>query len=125
MWNFDMISFGDGDSVVESNESCLHLMEYIQKLSSLQSELRIIIDLMPQRSDHVPFLENNVPAIACSTGEARDYPYYHTTKDTIENVHPTLAIHLLKLVSVSFVSFLHFGIFPELSLFPEKEVDDN
>jgi Zn-dependent M28 family amino/carboxypeptidase len=50
-------------------------------------------------SDHVPFLDNKVPAVLFIENDYLDYPAYHRSADTADKIHPQLGPKILGLIA--------------------------
>merc|ERR1740138_214550 len=60
--------------------------------------LRVVHSNHPFGSDHMSFLQRDIPAVLTINGDDEKYPHYHRSTDTIENVSPDYAAQIAKMV---------------------------
>eukprot|EP01091_Cochliopodium_minus_P017903 TRINITY_DN7136_c0_g1_i1.p1 TRINITY_DN7136_c0_g1~~TRINITY_DN7136_c0_g1_i1.p1 ORF type:complete len:233 (-),score=55.01 TRINITY_DN7136_c0_g1_i1:14-712(-) len=109
MQNFDMISFGDGDLVLEGNNKCSNFLHYIKNvLCPYVPKLKTELSFSPWGSDHVSFLNKKIPAMLWISGDVSNYKHYHKTTDTFDKVSKSVGIEVLKLTAISFFSLVAF-----------------
>lgn len=85
----DMIGYSDDndlDTLLETNTAWQGLTETFAQAASTYTNLRIVISFNPFGSDHIPFLQNNVPAVLVIENDYSIYPGYHRTSDQPENI---------------------------------------
>lgn len=61
-------------------------------------ELYVVHSGHPFGSDHMSFLQRDIPAVLTINGDDEKYPHYHQSTDTIENVSPEYAAQIAKMV---------------------------
>jgi len=91
--NLDMIGYtsdGDLDCKLETDPFAESLLDVFADAAAEFTTLRIVTSLVTCCSDHVPYLDANVPALLTIENDWFEYPYYHTTDDL--PVHLTIAM---------------------------------
>jgi len=87
MLNMDMIAFtedNDFDILLETDGSGQFMLNALGDAAANYTNLRIITSLNPFGSDHVPYLQANMPAVLVIENDWNRYPAYHRANDTIE-----------------------------------------
>lgn len=80
----DMIGYSgddDLDTLLETRAAWSDLADTFAEAAATYSKLRIVTSFNPFGSDHVPFLQNNVPALLVIENDWNIYPGYHRTND--------------------------------------------
>lgn len=72
-----------------------HLVESSQTHNG--EALRVVHSNHPFGSDHMSFLDNHIMAVLTINGKDEDYPNYHQSSDTIDNVDPRLLAMISKM----------------------------
>ncbi|WP_141731032.1 M28 family metallopeptidase [Oligoflexus tunisiensis] len=97
----DMIGYsGDGelDCLLETSPASQPFLSQIQAAHK-DAELVLTSSLDYWGSDHVPFLDNRIPAVLFIENDYLDYPAYHRSTDTVDKIHPQLGPKILGLVA--------------------------
>ncbi len=97
----DMIGYsGDTelDCLLETSAATRPFLDQIQAVHQ-DSELILSESLDYWGSDHVPFLDNKIPAVLFIENDYLDYPAYHRSADTAEKIHPLLGPKILGLIA--------------------------
>lgn len=84
--NMDMIAFtedDDFDILLETDGSGQFLLDVMEDAARNYTSLRLITSLNPFGSDHVPYLENGMPAVLVIENDWNRYPAYHRSNDTM------------------------------------------
>jgi len=93
MLNLDMIGYTsdeDLDCKLETDPFAASLLDLFADAAAEFTTLRILTSLQTCCSDHVPYLDANVPALLAIENDWFEYPYHHTTDDL--PVHLTIAM---------------------------------
>jgi hypothetical protein len=59
--------------------------------------LEVVISYNPFGSDHMSFLDRNIPSALAIDGDWDKYPYYHRTTDTADKLVPEIALLIMKM----------------------------
>jgi hypothetical protein len=97
----DMIGYsGDSelDCLLETSPATRPFLDQIQA-AHVDPELVLSESLDYWGSDHVPFLDNKIPAVLFIENDYLDYPAYHRSVDTAEKLHPELGPKILGLIA--------------------------
>jgi hypothetical protein len=97
----DMIGYsGDAelDCLLETSAATRPFLNQIQAAHA-DPELVLAESLDYWGSDHVPFLDNKIPAVLFIENDYLDYPAYHRSVDTVEKIHPQLGPKILGLIA--------------------------
>lgn len=97
----DMIGYsGDAelDCLVETSGANRPLLNQIQAAHA-DPELVLTESLDYWGSDHVPFLDNKIPAVLFIENDYLDYHAYHRSADTADKIHPQLGPKILGLIA--------------------------
>ncbi len=89
----DMIGYtsdSDLDCLLESDSRGSALFPLLSAAAQQYTNLRIVTTLNPFGSDHVPYIEEDIPALLVIENDWNSYPQYHKTSDTADNI--TLAM---------------------------------
>lgn len=98
----DMIGFtkdAELDLTFETLEKFKPLAESATRTAKRYAALTTTISLNPFGSDHVPFLDADLPAFLVIESDWDKYPAYHKSTDVPKNVSPDMAREALKLVA--------------------------
>jgi len=84
---------------LESYDSNAEIMQHMvhASLTHNGAELDVVHSNNPFGSDHMSFLDRQVPAVLTINGDDEAYPNYHSIKDTIENVDVNYAMKIVKM----------------------------
>jgi len=87
--NIEMLSSGDGDSVLAYGDSDISVQWLIDVMSAGISDLAIPVEVIPVTmgwdSDHWPFYQLGMSATTIRGGPLARAPYYHTPEDNMDN----------------------------------------
>lgn len=100
MLNMDMIGYtsdADLDCLLESAPIGQFLIDALSDAAATYTSLRIETTLSAWGSDHVPYLDRNMPALLTIENDWSDYPYYHSTGDLPGNITPAMGREILKM----------------------------
>jgi Zn-dependent M28 family amino/carboxypeptidase len=100
MLDLDMIAYtadGDLDCLLESEAFAQFLVDLLADAAAQYSTLRIEISLDAWGSDHVPYLDQGIPALLAIENDWYQYPYYHTTDDLPYHLSVTMGEEVLKM----------------------------
>jgi hypothetical protein len=98
--NMDMIGFtrdADLDVLLESGANGVALVSALEASAAEHTDLRVVTSFDPFGSDHVPFIQNGVPAVLTIENDWDQYPGYHRTSDTIDNVVAEMGRGILRM----------------------------
>ncbi len=85
----DMIGYtgdSDLDCLLETSSLGQSMINAYSAAAAQYTTLRIVTSLNPFGSDHVPYLNRGMPALLVIENDWDDYPNYHRTTDTINNI---------------------------------------
>ncbi|PFB81924.1 Zn-dependent exopeptidase M28 [Bacillus thuringiensis] len=89
--------------LIEGSPLSEEIINGLKNVASLYTDLDVKISLEPFDSDHVSFLNNEVPAVLTIEGEDSLNPNEHTANDTLEHIHYPLALDILRM-NVAFIA---------------------
>ena len=95
----DMIGYtgdADLDCLLETSSQYSALAD-AYAAAAVATDLRIVISFNPFGSDHVPYLNRNIPALLTIENDWDSYPCYHNTCDTIGNVDLAMGREVLEM----------------------------
>jgi hypothetical protein len=98
--NMDMIGYSQDDSLdvlLETSSDFRMLHDQFAAAAKLVEGLNVFTSYNPFGSDHMPFIDNNIPAILTIDNDWGDYPAYHRTADTIDKVSRDMGAAILKM----------------------------
>ena len=96
----DMIAFDAKPpltAVIETKSFNQPMAEQLSDLAASYTALTTQISYNPWGSDHVPFLQKEIPTILTIESEYDDNPTYHQVTDTPEKMNRGLGLEILKL----------------------------
>ncbi len=96
----DMISYtadADLDCLLETGEPGEGLLTPLMSAAETYTNLRIVVSLFPFGSDHVPYLNRSMPAVLTIENDWNQYPGYHRTTDTPENISLEMGLAVLRM----------------------------
>jgi hypothetical protein len=100
MIDLDMIAYtgdGDLDCLLESEPFAQFLVDLLADAAAQYTALRIEISLFAFGSDHVPYLEEGVPALLTIENDWYQYPYYHTQNDLPHQLTVAMGEEILRM----------------------------
>lgn len=83
--------------LLESNSSNQSLIDALAEAAATYSDLEVQVSLKPFGSDHMPFLDANIPAILTIEGADNANDAIHSAQDTADRVNPQYALEILKM----------------------------
>ncbi|MEM7052076.1 MAG: M28 family peptidase [Acidobacteriota bacterium] len=99
MFNMDMISYSpdsDFDVLLGSRTASGNLPADFMDAADDYANLRVVTSTFTCCSDHVPYLNRNLPAIAIYSNDWSQYPDYHETTDVAANNNSDQAAEVIK-----------------------------
>merc|ERR1719221_2030221 len=84
---------------LESFDSTTEVMQHLTASSHDHNgdTLQVVHSGNPFGSDHMSFLNRDIPAVLTINGDDEAYPDYHKSSDTIEKVTPSYAAKIAKM----------------------------
>lgn len=107
--NMDMIGYSKDDSedvLLESSSRYKNLVDQYAAAARLVSGLKYYTSYNPYGSDHMPFIDNNIPAILTIDNDWGDYPSYHRSSDTIDKVSRDMGAAILRMNAAALAGML-------------------
>ncbi|HDR7164573.1 TPA: Zn-dependent exopeptidase M28 [Bacillus cereus] len=104
--NMDMIGTLNTSTpavLIEGSPLSEEIINGLRNVASLYNDIDVKISLEPFDSDHVSFLNKEVPAVLTIEGEDSLNPNEHTANDTLEHIHYPLALDILRM-NVAFIA---------------------
>jgi hypothetical protein len=98
--NMDMIGYSsdtDYDVLLETGSVGVGVQTALEQAASAVTDLRVVLSLHPFGSDHVPFLQEGMPAVLTIQNDWAEYPDYHRSTDTIGNVRLAMGQPILRM----------------------------
>lgn len=100
MLNMDMIGYtsdADLDCLLESESIGQFLIDAFSDAATAYTTLRIESTLFAWGSDHVPYLDRNMPALLTIENDWSEYSDYHSTGDLPSNITLAMGREILKM----------------------------
>lgn len=97
--NMDMIGSLNTSSptvLLEGHNLSRHVVNSLALAAETYTSLRIQKSFAPYNSDHVSFLDANIPAVLTIEGSDGANEYVHTNEDTVDRIHFDLALDILR-----------------------------
>lgn len=110
--NMDMIGYSKDDSedvLLESSSRYKTLVDQYAAAARLVSGLKYYTSFNPYGSDHMPFIDNNIPAILTIDNDWGDYPSYHRSSDTIDKVSRDMGAAILRMNAAALAGMLRMA----------------
>ncbi len=96
--NMDMIAYNKNQVVdLETNKKNKSLVEYFAVLVGKFTSLKANLVLQAWGSDHIPFLNNDIPALLTIENWKTHTPCWHKSCDTLDTLNFEYAMEILKL----------------------------
>ena len=98
--NMDMIGYSKDDSLdvlLETSRDFRTLHDHFATAAQSVVGLNVFSSFNPFGSDHMPFIDQNIPAILTIDNDWNDYPAYHRTTDTIDKVSRDMGASILRM----------------------------
>ncbi len=116
--NADMVCYdeeeGRRDDYAIAEDKYTWLLDYLRAVGGLYGN-RLLYDSIGKSSgsDHSSFWMAGYPAIGAVEGERGpggilEYPYYHTTEDTLDKLHPALGVRFVRDYAATFAHLAGF-----------------
>lgn len=96
----DMIGYSKDDSedvLLETASKFRDFSSQFAAAAQLVPGLNYYTTFNPFGSDHMPFIDNDIPAILTIDNDWDDYPAYHRTSDTIDKVSRQMGLAILRM----------------------------
>ncbi len=96
----DMISYTADtrlDVLLESQNFAAGLVNDLAQAAADFTSLTVFQSFNPFGSDHVPFLDDNLPAVLAIENDWDSYPGYHQSTDTVDQLTPEQGIEILRM----------------------------
>ncbi|MCP3956363.1 MAG: Zn-dependent exopeptidase M28 [bacterium] len=121
MLNMDMIGYtgdADLDCLLETDPPFASILEPFEDAADAYTMLRIVTSLFAFGSDHVPYLDRDMPALLTIENDWDNYPSYHSTTDlpdnlTLEMGTQTLRMNAAVLAHVAGAAVMEVPIFAD------------
>lgn len=80
------------------------IINRLKEVASIYTQLEVETSLNPFDSDHVPFIQANIPAVLTIEGADSANHSEHTSDDTLDRINYELALEILRM-NVAFIAF--------------------
>ena len=100
MFNMDMIGYtgdADLDCLLETHSSFVDLLGTFGQAAARYTDLRIVTSLNPFGSDHVPYIQEGIPALLAIENDWSSYPHYHRTTDLPQHLSLDMGGQILRM----------------------------
>ena len=100
MLNMDMVGYtgdADLDCLLETSSSYADLFDTFGQAAARYTTLRIVTDTSPGGSDHVPYIQEGMPAILTIENDWWSYPHYHRTTDLPQHLSLDMGGEILRM----------------------------
>ncbi len=107
--NMDMIGYTQDGSLgvlIETSPNFRELHDHFAIAARLVDGLETYSSFSPFGSDHVPFINKNIPALLTCDNDWGEYPDYHRTTDTIEKLSREMGAAILKMNAAALAAIL-------------------
>lgn len=109
--NMDMIGCLNSPSpsvLLEGAPISQNVIDGLQAAATTYTQLDVQTSLDPYDSDHVPFIQNGIPAVLTIEGADGANDNIHSSSDTIEHINYELALEILRM-NIAFVAIASSG----------------
>lgn len=109
--NMDMIGCLNSPSpsvLLEGASISQNVIDGLQAAATTYTQLDVQTSLNPYASDHVPFIQNGIPAVLTIEGGDGANDNIHSSSDTIDRINYDLALEILRM-NVAFVAISSSG----------------
>jgi len=116
MLDLDMIGWDDklqNLMEVETVPKYSNLAEIFFTSAQKFTKLPVSVSLNAWGSDHIPFINKNIPAVLSTNKDCTNYPDYHTTRDKASNVSSEVSENIIRMDIASLCQFIYNGVKPE------------
>ncbi len=96
----DMIGYtgdADLDVLLETEPAFESTLDALEAAAAAFTTLRTVTSLFAFGSDHVPYLNRNLPALLTIENDWDSYPSYHRTSDTADNITQAMGEQILRM----------------------------
>ena len=96
----DMIGYtgdGDLDVLLETEPAFASTLDALEDAAAAYTTLRTVTSLFAFGSDHVPYLNRDLPALLTIENDWDSYPSYHRTSDTADNLTQAMGEQILRM----------------------------
>lgn len=83
--------------ILETNEFAKPFMDVLKDAAVTYTSLDVETSYRAWGSDHVPYLNKKIPAVLTIDGDWDEYPDYHRTTDTTQNIVKQMGLEILKM----------------------------
>ncbi len=104
----DMIGYSsdaDLDCLLETNASNQFIIDDLSAAAASYTSLRIVTTLFPFGSDHVPYLNRNMPALLTIENDWDEYPDYHRTTDLPANINLNMGREVIRMNAAALIEW--------------------
>lgn len=109
--NMDMIGCLNSPSpsvLLEGAPISQNVIDGLQAAATTYTQLDVQTSLDPYDSDHIPFIQNGIPAVLTIEGADGANDNIHSSSDTIEHINYELALEILRM-NIAFVAIASSG----------------
>jgi Zn-dependent M28 family amino/carboxypeptidase len=109
--NMDMIGSLNSPSpsvLLEGSPLSQNIINGLLTAATTYTQLTVQTSLNPFDSDHVPFINNGIPAVLTIEGADGANDRIHSSKDTLEHINYELALEILRM-NIAFVASISSG----------------
>ena len=113
--NMDMIGYtadDELDCLLETSPFSKSVVEQLGAAAATYTRLEVATSLMPGGSDHVPYLDNDIPAALVIENDWFIYPHYHTTEDLPEHLSQDMGAEIVRMVAATLAEMAGAGTAP-------------
>ncbi len=104
--NMDMIGVANNPAhavLIEGAPISETVISGLSKAAATYTQLKVETSLTPFASDHVPFINAQIPAVLTIEGADSTNDNVHSEKDTLDKIDPEIALEILRM-NVAFVA---------------------
>jgi len=115
MLNIDMIGWDNPDGnylEIETQPQYLNLAEFFRTSAEKFCSAPTKISLHAWGSDHMSYLDLQIPSVLTTNKDCVEYPCYHTTRDTLDKVSIDVSEHFLRMDVPVLAQLLYNGVDP-------------
>jgi hypothetical protein len=100
MFNMDMIAYtgdADLDCLIETKAVGFPLRDALVASAAQYTSLRIVTSTNPCCSDHMPYINRNMPGVLSIENDYSSYPGYHRSSDLASGLTIQMAVEIMKM----------------------------
>ena len=119
----DMIGYtgdGDLDVLLETEPAFASTLDPLVDAAAAYTALRTVTSLFAFGSDHVPYLNRDLPALLTIENDWDSYPSYHRTTDTADNLTQAMGEQILRMNAAVLADETGAGSSAETPLFADN-----